>query len=89
MLDEFILANRDVIIERTKQRVRARVKTESSEARLEFGIPLFLTQLVETLAQAQARVTPVAESTTSTAINDSAALHGMNRFGSPKSLYKL
>lgn len=76
MLHEFILANRDVIIERTKQRVRERVKTEASDTRLEFGVPLFLTQLVETLAQAEARLTPLQASSTSTAINDSASLHG-------------
>lgn len=75
MLHEFILANRDVIIERTRERVRQRVKAASSEARLDYGIPLFLTQLVEALTRAHA-TDPVGDTKVPTVINDSAALHG-------------
>lgn len=50
MLREFILANRELIIERARQRVRRRMPASSSEARLEHGIPIFLTQLADALA---------------------------------------
>ena len=50
MLREFILANREIIIERARQRVRKRMPATSSEARLEHGIPIFLTQLADALA---------------------------------------
>jgi signal transduction histidine kinase len=76
MLREFILANRDLIIERARQRVRKRMPAASSDARLEHGIPIFLTQLADALEE-------VASSSALHLINDprgaidaSAALHG-------------
>ena len=50
MLREFIVANRELIIERAQQRVRRRMPATSSEARLEHGIPIFLTQLADALS---------------------------------------
>jgi signal transduction histidine kinase len=79
MLREFILANRDVIIERARERVRKRMPAASSETRLEHGIPIFLTQLADALAQ----LTPASklhlahpEGGSQERIDSSAALHG-------------
>ena len=49
MLYEFIELNREVIITRTRDRVRARPWPSVAPGELEHGVPLFLTQLVETL----------------------------------------
>jgi signal transduction histidine kinase len=50
MLNEFILANRAEIIERTRAFVRERRPQEWLDSKLEHGVPLFLTQLVGALA---------------------------------------
>ncbi len=84
MLCEFISTNRDEIIERSRQRVRARTAPKLLEATLDFGVPLFLTQLVEALSweepsaplhlvetRPQARV-----DAPPSPINHAAALHG-------------
>jgi signal transduction histidine kinase len=49
MLHEFILENRDALISRTRAKVSARPWPSASTHELENGIPLFLTQLWETL----------------------------------------
>jgi signal transduction histidine kinase len=49
MLHEFIGANRDVIISRTRDRVRSRPWPSVAAGELEHGVPLFLTQVSETL----------------------------------------
>lgn len=49
MLHEFIVTYRDTIIERTRERVKGRTWPSVSADELEFGVPLFLTQLAETL----------------------------------------
>lgn len=49
MLHEFIVAQRPAIIERTRLRVQKRTWPSVSRQELEFGVPLFLTQLAETL----------------------------------------
>ena len=46
---EFIDLNRDVIISRTRDRVRSRPWPSVAPGELEHGVPLFLTQLSETL----------------------------------------
>ena len=78
MLQDFIAANRELIIERARQRVRARSTPPSTEAKLENGIPLFLTQLVDALAPAigGAPALHVVRTTDSHKIADSASLHG-------------
>jgi signal transduction histidine kinase len=45
VLDEFITINRDVIIERARQKLTARPWPSASVQELENGVPLFLTQL--------------------------------------------
>lgn len=49
MLYEFISLNRDDIVRRTRDRVRSRPWPAVSGRELEHGVPLFLTQLAETL----------------------------------------
>jgi len=49
MLHEFIVAQRDVIVEKTRARMKRRIWPSVSNDELEFGVPLFLTQLSETL----------------------------------------
>jgi signal transduction histidine kinase len=71
MLYEFIAANRDSIISRTRERVRSRPWPSVSNHEIEYGVPLFLTQLVETL-QLERTATPFA----SDSIGSTAARHG-------------
>jgi len=59
MLYEFIAANRGDIISRTRERVRSRPWPSVSNREIEYGVPLFLTQLVETL-QLERTATPFA-----------------------------
>jgi signal transduction histidine kinase len=49
MLFEFIAANREVIIARTRAKVAKRLAPRPSERELSSGVPLFLEQLAETL----------------------------------------
>jgi len=78
MLRAFIIANRELIIERARQRVRKRMPTTSSEARLDHGIPIFLTQLADALLVASPGAPCLASSDRDRqrAIDATAALHG-------------
>lgn len=49
MLYEFITLNRDAIMAKTIERVRSRPWPSVSDREIEYGVPLFLTQLSETL----------------------------------------
>ena len=49
MLHEFIDLHRDAIIARTRDRVRSRPWPSVAPGEVEHGVPLFLTQLAETL----------------------------------------
>jgi signal transduction histidine kinase len=49
MLHEFIDLNRDAIVARTRDRVRSRPWPSIARGEVEHGVPLFLTQLSETL----------------------------------------
>ena len=49
MLHEFLLANRDAIISRSRARVAARMGVAESDENLGNGVPLFLDQLIEIL----------------------------------------
>ncbi len=74
MLREFIVAHRDQIIERTKQRASERMPPGAAGTQLERGVPTLLTQVVAALAAAQApRLVgaPIGQH-----IGDSAAVHG-------------
>jgi signal transduction histidine kinase len=71
MLHDFIVANRDAIISRTRERVGDRPWPSVSAREIEYGVPLFLTQLAETL-RLEATDTPFP----TTAIGSTAARHG-------------
>ena len=78
MLHDLIVANRELIIDRARQRVRDRMSLRSTDANLGHGVPLFLDQLVDALAEvASAKgLHLVGAPDASKKINDSAALHG-------------
>jgi len=79
MLREFIVSNGELIIERARQRVRKRMPGLSSEARLEHGIPIFLSQLSDALDEATspgALHVVNADGNPQQRIDESAALHG-------------
>ncbi len=77
MLHDFILANRNEIIERTRALVRGRTSAKSVEAKLEHGVPLFLTQLVNALSEeTRASGAGALAGATNQQITDSARIHG-------------
>jgi signal transduction histidine kinase len=78
MLHDFIVENRDEIIERARRRVSARSAPKATDTKLEHGIPIFLTQLVGALQQAHAPATLhlVGASDASKQITDSATING-------------
>ena len=47
MLHDFILANRDEIIDRTRRRVSSRSAPKATDTKLEHGIPMFVDYLAE------------------------------------------
>ena len=71
MLHEFITSYRDPIIVRTREKLTDRPWALVSDSELEHGVPLFLTQLAETL-RLETTATPFSAS----AIGESAARHG-------------
>jgi signal transduction histidine kinase len=68
MLFQFIAANREVLIARTRAKVTRRLAPKPTERELSSGVPLFLDQLAETLR--------CAPSSTSETMDRSAAVHG-------------
>jgi hypothetical protein len=71
MLYEFISLNRDNIVRRARDRVRGRPWPAVSGRELEHGVPLFLTQLAETL-----RLEGTSSPFASDAIGSTGARHG-------------
>jgi len=71
MLHEFIELNRDAIIGRTRDRVRSRPWPSVAPGEVEHGVPLFLTQLAETL-----RLETTSSPFPADAIGAAAARHG-------------
>lgn len=71
MLHTFIALNRDEIIGRTRERVRSRPWPSVAPGEVEHGVPLFLTQLTETL-----RLELTAAPFPADAIGAAAARHG-------------
>ena len=78
MLHDFVVENREEIIERTRALVRERTPQKSIEEKLEHGVPLFLTQLVDALPQNFATMAASAAETRTNnqQIIDSAEIHG-------------
>jgi signal transduction histidine kinase len=75
MLDDFIAAHALAIEERTRQRLEGRVYPSLSPRELEYGVPLFLTQLAETLRLESTPAPFAAE-----AIGSAATRHGAELF---------
>jgi len=71
MLHEFVTTHRDTIITRSREKLTARPWPTTTSAELHYGVPLFLTQLSETLRQ-EAAGGPYS----ATSIGESATLHG-------------
>lgn len=71
MLFEFIAMNREDIVSRTRKRVRGHAGASGSDREIEHGVPLFLTQLADTL-----RLETTAEPFSSTAVGATATRHG-------------
>jgi signal transduction histidine kinase len=71
MLYEFITLHRDEIIGRTRERVQSRAWPSVSSRELDYGVPLFLTQLSETL-----RLEATEQAFSTEAIGSTAARHG-------------
>src|SRR5579884_3418230 len=58
MLHEFLSSNRKELISRCRAKVAKRNVPRATERELEFGIPIFLTQLTEILRQESLSQTP-------------------------------
>lgn len=71
MLHELVTTYRDAIIVKTREKLSARPWPSASTDELENGVPLFLTQLSETLRR-EATATPFSPS----AIGSGATRHG-------------
>ena len=71
MLSAFITQHHDEIVSRTRERVRSRPWPSVASGELEYGVPLFLTQLVETL-----RLEAIGTLHSSEAIGSTATRHG-------------
>jgi signal transduction histidine kinase len=77
MLHDFIVAHRDLIIERTRARMREWAASRFADTKLEHGVPLFLTQLAGALNPASHRALHLVGATDERkTITDSATLHG-------------
>ena len=64
MLHDFILANRDDIIRRTRQKASTRSSLRPTDADLDQGIPLFLDELAHTLRRSTAEIDVASTSAT-------------------------
>ena len=84
MMHVFLLANRDVLIERCRLKVAERSAPKASEKELEHGVPLFLDQLIKTLkvertadrASSRKVSGPAGGTAALSEIGESAARHG-------------
>lgn len=83
MLNEFLLANRALLIDRCRLRVLSRSEPRATEHELAHGIPIFLDQLIKTLKIEQSAKLPESGAVTAVSVGDApseigeiAALHG-------------
>ena len=80
MLHEFVTENRQLLIARCRDKVAKRFEPAAAASGIDHGVPLFLTQLVETLQAEQttsARNGDTEPTPAPTAIGRAAALHGV------------
>jgi hypothetical protein len=79
MLHEFLTSNRQVLISRCREKVAKRFEPIETPATVDYGVPLFLQQLVETLRDEQntdIRTVDSEPAPAPTEIGRAAALHG-------------
>src|SRR3984885_11506528 len=79
MLHEFLTTNRQLLIDRCREKVAKRFGPHEAKATIDHGVPLFLQQLVETLREEQSTGVQTGESEPTPAATDigrAAALHG-------------
>lgn len=79
MLHDFLTSNRELLIERCKEKVARRFEPVAAPGTTDHGVPLFLQQLVETLQEEQSthvRSSDSEPTPTHTPIGRAAALHG-------------
>jgi hypothetical protein len=79
MLHEFLTSNRDLLIQRCKEKVARRFEPSAAPGAIDHGVPLFLGQLVETLRKEQSTHVRSSDSEPTpahTQIGRAAALHG-------------
>jgi hypothetical protein len=79
MLHEFLTSNRQLLIDRCREKVAKRFEPVEAPSTINHGVPLFLQQLVETLQMEQTTQVRNADSEPTpapTAIGRAAALHG-------------
>jgi hypothetical protein len=79
MLHEFLTSNRQLLINRCREKVAKRFEPTETEATVDHGVPLFLQQLVETLRdeqQTDIRTVDSEPAPAPTEIGRAAALHG-------------
>jgi len=79
-LQAFIVSHSQEIIDRARSRVKLRMPARSTDAKLENGIPLFLTQLADALAPADGPTLHLVGSYDVKRITDTAALNGQELF---------
>src|SRR6202021_4055904 len=79
MLHEFLTTNRQLLINRCREKAAKRFEAREGKATIDHGVPLFLQQLVETLREEQntdVRNSDAEPTPASTEIGRAAALHG-------------
>jgi hypothetical protein len=80
MLHKFLSENRDLLIQRCRDKVAKRFESTEAASAIDHGVPLLLAQLVETLQAEQATSDRIGDTTeptpAPTAIGRAAALHG-------------
>lgn len=79
MLHEFLTQNRQLLIERCREKVAKRFEPSEAASSIKHGVPLFLEQLVETLQAEQGTTARNGDSEPTPAATDigrTAALHG-------------
>src|SRR5688500_1810672 len=77
MLDEFLARNRDELISRCRAKVATRPAPRPTETELQYGIPLFVTQLTAALRLAGTQG-PAAAGTASCALSTMQATRGIS-----------
>jgi len=79
VLHEFLTENRQLLIDRCREKVAKRVRSTETASSIDYGVPLFLEQLVETLKAEQTTSDRTGDSEPTpapTAIGRAAAAHG-------------